>query len=120
MRHIAVLLAALALAGAAAAHDPSVGPHGGVKVDAGAYHVELVPTGTRVEVHVTGAADAVVPVEGFTGTAVLLIGGKPQRIALSPAATGVMSGDAGVEVPAGVKGAVQLTAPDGATVTGKF
>jgi hypothetical protein len=56
----------------------------------------------------------------MTGTAILLIDGKPVRVALVPAAPGTLSADTGVAVPSDVKGAVQILGADGVTVQAKF
>lgn len=116
-----ILLAVLFLAGPVAAHEPGIGPNGGMRVDAAPYRLELVPAGTLVNVHVTlDADDSVADTSGMTGTAILLLDGKPVRVQLAPAAPGVLSADTGVTVPVDVKGAVQLTIPDGTTVQAKF
>jgi hypothetical protein len=114
------LLALFFLATPAAAHEPGIGPNGGMRVDAGPYRVELVPAGTMVNVHITMDDDSAVDTSTMTGTAILIIGGKPVRAPLAPATPGVLSADTGVEVPADVKGAVQLTGQDGKTVQAKF
>lgn len=115
------LLAVLFLAGPAFAHEPGTGPNGGLRVDAAPYRVELVPAGTMVSVFVTlDSDDSVVDTSGMTGTAILLIDGKPVRLPLAPAAPGVLSADTGMAVPMDVKGAVQLTGPNGKTVQAKF
>ncbi|WP_430389801.1 hypothetical protein [Blastomonas fulva] len=108
------------LAAPAAAHEPGIGPNGGMRVDAGPYRVELVPAGTAVNVYVTMDDESDIDTSKMTGTAVLLIGGKPVRISLAPATPGILSADTGVEVPTDVKGAVQLVGPDGKTVQAKF
>ncbi len=102
------------------AHEAGIGPNGGMRVDAGPYRVELVPNGTRVDVHVTFDDDSAVATETMTGTAILLLDGKPVRTPLLPATPGVLSADTGIAVPDGVKGAVQLTGADGKTVQAKF
>ena len=56
----------------------------------------------------------------MSGTAILLIAGKPVRVPLSPVEPGTLSADTGVAVPAGVKGAVQILGADGVTVQAKF
>lgn len=113
-------LALLLLASPAAAHEPDIGPNGGMRVDAGPYRVELVPAGTMVNVHVTLDDDSAVDTTKMSGTAILLIDGKPVRAPLAPATPGVLSAETGVAVPAEVKGAVQLTGADGTTVQAKF
>lgn len=102
------------------AHEAGIGPNGGMRVDAGPYRVELVPNGTRVDVHITMDDDSAVATEAMTGTAILVLDGKPVRTPLVPATAGVLSGETGLIVPEGVKGAVQLTDPDGKTVQAKF
>jgi hypothetical protein len=106
---------------AAVAHEPGIGPNGGMRVDAAPCRIELVPAGTIVNVHVTlNAENSVVDTSGMTGAAILLIDGKPVRVPLSPAGPGVLSADRGVTVPVGVKGAVQLAGLDGTSVQAKF
>ena len=104
------------------AHDPRPGPNGGLKVDAGTrYHAELVAKGTpEVALFLYDAADKPIPSAGFRAQAILVIDGKTQRFALQPTDGSKLVGTAPVAVPAGVKGAVQLTAPDGSTAQAKF
>lgn len=117
MLRIASLI--LLLAAPAFAHEPGVGPNGGMRVDAGPYRVELVPDGTAVNVHITMDDDSAVDTAAMTGTAILVIDGKPVRAALAPVTPGILSAETGVAVPADVKGAVQIVA-DGKTVQAKF
>ena len=56
----------------------------------------------------------------MSGTAILLIDGKPVRVPLLPAEPGTLSADTGVTVPAEVKGAVQILGADGVTVQAKY
>lgn len=118
----ALALAALVNAGPAAAHQPRLGPHGGALVDAGSHHhAELVVDGSAtVVVHLSDMADAAVPSTGFKAEAILVVDGKPVRFALEPAEASRLVGTAPVPVPKGVKGAVRLTGPDGATAQAKF
>ncbi|WP_145109830.1 hypothetical protein [Cereibacter sediminicola] len=118
IRILAVLLGLAALP--VLAHEPSPGPHGGLKVDAGAWHAELVADGSpTVTVYLFDASDAPVSVEGWKGQATLVIGGAPQRFPLAPAGE-VLQGQAAAPVPAGSGGAVRLTSPDGTTATATF
>ncbi len=118
----ALALSAVLVAGPAAAHQPRVGPHGGALVDAGAHHhVELVADGSpTVTVHLSDLSDAAVPSTGFKAEAILVVDGKPVRFALEPAEPSRLVGTAPVPVPKGVKGAVRVTGPDGATAQAKF
>ena len=91
-----------------------------MRVDAGPYRVELVPSGTVVTVHITLDDYSAVDTAKMSGTAILLIDGKPVRVPLAPAESGTLSADTGVVVPAEVKGAVQILGVDGVTVQAKF
>jgi hypothetical protein len=119
---ILALLVLLATAPAALAHEPRPGPNGGLRVDAGSrYHLELVATGTPdVVLFLYDVNDKPIPSAGFRANAILVIDGKSQRFPLQPADGSKMTGTAPVAVPKGVKGAVQLTAPDGTTAQAKF
>lgn len=123
MRKLALALSFLALAASTAlAHEPRPGPNGGLKVDAGArYHAELVARGTpEVVLFLYDANDKPIASTGFRGNAILVVDGKTQRFELRPIDGSKLVGTAPVAVPAGVKGAVQLTAPDGMTAQAKF
>ena len=106
----------------ASAHEPRKGPNGGALVDAGSrYHVEMIATGgDEVVVVLSDTSDKPVPSAGFKANAILIVGGKTQRFALEPAEGSRLVGKAPVAIPAGTKGAIQLTAPDGATAQAKF
>jgi hypothetical protein len=117
-RSIAVALALLAEP--ALAHSPKVGANGGAQVDAGSYHVELVPDGTTLQVFLRDHSDKEVASAGFKGTAIFVVGGKPQRIPLTPAGTNKLTGTSPVALPKEPKGAVQITTPTGSTVQAKF
>ena len=100
-------------------HETS-GQHGGRVTDAGKYHVELVAKGETVDVFLSDEGQKPVPAAGFKGTAILVVGGKPARVPLEPADGNRLSGKASVALGESPKGAVQLTAPDVATTSGKF
>lgn len=114
-----ILMAALIVGAPAFAHDAK-GPNGGRLTDAGAYHVELVSKQTEIELFVSDAKEKPVAATGFKGLAILVIDGKPQRIALEPSGVGRLKGVAATPVPASVKGVIQLTAPDGTVSQAKF
>ena len=106
---------------AALAHEPRPGPNGGWKVDAAAWHAELVADGTpTVVVYLFDGSDEPVSAEGWSANAILLVDGAAQRFALVPDAEGRLSGTAAVSVPKDVKGAIQLVAPDGTTAQAKY
>lgn len=111
--------ALLAGAGSAWAHDAK-GTHGGRVTDAGAYHVEMVVKSDVVDVFISDAGEKPVATSGFKGMAILVAGGKSQRVVLEPVEGGRLSGSAAAALPNQPKGVVQLTAPDGKTIQAKF
>lgn len=118
----AAFLLGLAIgAGPAFAHEPAKGPNGGLQVDAGAYHAELVANGTpAVAMFLADAEGKAIPAAGFKANAIFVVDGKSQRFTFEPAEGSKLVGTAPVPIPVGVKGAVQLTAPDGKTGQAKF
>jgi len=121
-RFFLAALLGFTLAAPAFAHDPLPGPNGGLKVDAGArHHAELVANGTpQVVVFLYDANDQPVSAQGYRANAILVVGGATQRFALQPGEGNRLVGTAPVPVPAGTKGAVQITGPDGATAQARF
>lgn len=116
---LAMLLAGLALP--AVAHEPRKGPNGGALVDAGQHHVELVTDGTEtVVLYLSDLHDKPVAATGYKANAILIVGGKPLRFMFDKVEGAKITGRAPASVPAGVKGAVQLIGPDGATSQAKF
>ncbi len=103
------------------AHEAAKGRNGGLRVDAGPFHAELVVDGTtNVAVFLSDGDDKPVPAKDFKANAILVVDGKSQRFTLTPAEGSKMVGTAPAAVKSGVKGAVQLTAPDGTTAQAKF
>jgi hypothetical protein len=102
------------------AHDLPHGPNGGRVVDMGGHHVELVVNGTGVTVFVTDSNSKPVAVGDFKGLAIVTVGGKTVRIILAPQKDTRLTGTAPTALPAGVRGVVQITLPDGKTAQGRF
>lgn len=121
-RFVLAALLGLSLAAPAFADDPRPGPNGGLKVDAGArHHAELVANGTpQVVVFLYDQNDRPVAAQGYRANAILVVAGATQRFALQPGDGNRLVGTAPVPVPAGTKGAVQITGPDGATAQARF
>lgn len=110
--------ALLTSAGSAMAHEAK-GAHGGRVADAGAYHVEMVVKSDVVDVFISDQSEKSLAATGFKGTAILVAGGKSQRVVLAPVDGSRLSGSA-TALPNQPKGVVQLTAPDGKTIQAKF
>ncbi len=120
MRHIALGLFAAVLATTSAFGHEAKGPNGGRIVDAGDYHVELVASGSNVEVYVTDAGDKPVATDNFKALAILTVGGKSQRIELTSAGKNKLQGPAAGPIAGNPKGVVQLTLPDGKKAQGQY
>jgi hypothetical protein len=114
-----ILAAGLFATTAVCAHEVA-GKNGGRVTDAGKYHVELVAKDKTVDVYVLDGSEKPVPAAGFKGTAILVVDGRPARVALAPADGSRLTGTSEVPLTGAPKGAVQLTAPDGSTASGKF
>jgi hypothetical protein len=127
-KHLAFALALLAapavslpvLTAPAHAHEPRKGPNGGELVDAGAYHIEVIGRGSALEVLVSDATDKPLSAAGFKAMAIMVIDGRTHRIALEPSPDGKKLVGAAPSPISTVKGAVQLTSPDGKTATGRI
>jgi hypothetical protein len=118
---IAALVLAVLMPAVALAHQPRTGPNGGLMVDAGSYHAELLADGSEtVTLFLFDADDKPVESAGFKANAILVVNAKPVRFPLEPAGGQKLVGKAPSPVEPGAKGAVQLTAPDGTTAQAKF
>ena len=113
-----VSICALLMAAPAFAHDAK-GQHGGRVADAGSYHVELVAKGDKVEVYLIDHNNKQMPLAGYKGLAILSVDGKSQRIVLE-AGEGRLTGKASANLPNQPKGVVQITPPNGKTMSAKF
>ncbi|MDO9059637.1 MAG: hypothetical protein Q7U92_11555 [Bradyrhizobium sp.] len=111
--------ALLTSAGSAWAHEAK-GSHGGRIADAGSYHVEMVVKSDVVDVFISDQSEKPVMASGFRGLAILVAGGKSQRVVLAPVDGSRLSGSATAPLPNETKGVVQLTGPDGKTIQAKF
>ncbi len=122
VRLLLAALLGLSIAGPAFAHEPRPGPNGGLKVDAGTrHHAELVANGTtQVVVFLYDANDQPVAAKGYRANAILVVGGATQRFPLQADEANRLVGTAPAPVPSGVKGAVQIIGPDGATAQARF
>lgn len=120
LRQLSLALCLLVLPFTALAHEPRPGPNGGLKVDAGDGHAELVLDGTTtVTVYLFDANDVPVSAAGWAGQATLVVDGAAQRFPLV-AEGDVLKGTATAAVPTGTKGALRLTGPEGQTAIATY
>ncbi len=120
MNAIFLVITTLLLTPASGSAHDAKGPHGGEVTDAGSYHVELVVKSNTVTVFVSDKNEKPIAATGFKAIAILVVGGKAERIVMEPAGESRLSGTTAIVVPARPKGVVQLTAPDGKTAQAKF
>jgi hypothetical protein len=120
MTRILALVFSLLLATSATAHGPAKGTHGGIQVDAGDYHVEIVPGGKTLTLYMNDKEEKAIDAKGLRAVGLFVVGGKAQRIELTSAGANKLTGTAPVDLPATLKGSVQITLPDGKTVQAKF
>lgn len=111
----------LAIPALAYAHEAAKGRNGGLRVDAGKFHTEILLNGTAdVVVFISDGDDKPIDAAGFKATAILVVDGKSVRLPLTPQEGSKLTGTAPTPVKLGTKGVVQLTAPDGTSAQGKF
>jgi hypothetical protein len=119
-----VLAAAASLAPlplSAQGHSHGKGKNGGQLTDAGSYHVEAVAKGNTLTVYLNDHdTDKPIATIGFKGLAILVVGGKTERVTLAPVGQNALEGKAAVALGASVKGAVQITNARNSTVQAKF
>ena len=120
MKPKSLIVALCLFAWPAFAHETGRGSHGGRVVESGQVHVELVAKDNVVDVYLTDKSDKAVTAAGYKGVAILLVGGKSQRVVLEPAADNRLTGKSSTALTGSPKGAVRLTAPDGVTIQVKF
>ena len=112
-------VAPLPLAAQGDSHEK--GRNGGQVADAGSYHVEAVAKGNMLTVYLNDHdSDRPIAAAGFKGLAILVVGGKTQRIQLAPAGQNALTGRADAALPSSIKGAVQITDTRNSTVQAKF
>ena len=120
MRYIPLAAVAALWATASLAHGPDKGPNGGVQVDAGNHHMELVAEDTTLAVYLYDRNDKPIDAQGAKATGIFVIDGKSQRIELKPDGVNRLAGTAPTNLPPSPKGAVQVTLPDGQSLQAKF
>jgi len=116
---LGALLMILVQANGSFASD-AISQHGGRVVGEGDYHIELVTKADSVDVYLADHDNKAIRSAGFKGLAILIIGGKSQRIVLAPAGESRLSGKATGELPSAPKGVVQITLPNGKTIQARF
>lgn len=120
MKKAPILIAAVLLSTTVFAHGPNKGPNGGVQVDAGTNHVELVAKDQALAVYLYDQNNKPIDAKGAKATGIFVIDGKAQRIEMKPDGGNKLSGTSPVGLPRALKGADQITLPSGEGVQAKY
>lgn len=107
----AILFAAAVPALSAEEHDHS-SKHGGVIVEAGHHHLEVVAKDGLIEVHVEGEDGMPESVSGAKATAAVLSEGKKVDVALEPSGDNVLKGSGAFKAAKGTVIVLTLTMAD--------
>lgn len=96
---------------AADKHDDAHAKHGGVAVEAGTYHVELVAKGKSLTFYVNGHDDKPVAVKDAKATANVFSGKDKGNVVLTPAEGNAMKGETPFAIGSDAKIVVSFTLP---------
>ena len=105
---------------AAEKHDDTHAKHGGVAVEAGMYHVELVAKDKSLTIYVYGHDDKPVEVKGAKATANVFSGKDKANIALAASGPNVMKGETPFAIASNAKVVVSFTFPGKKTEQARF
>lgn len=109
----ALLCMSLAPAWAADDHDHDhASKHGGIVVEAGHHHLEVVASDGALELHVVGEDGAPESVEGATATAAVLSQGTKTDVSLAPAGAATLKGSGAFKAGKGTVIVITLKMPD--------
>ncbi len=115
-----VLALMLLLASPAMAQTSWSGPNGGVMVDAGSFHVELLVKNTEYRVNVFDHVDKPIAVADATAVATVMIGEDKEKVSLQPVAPNTLAGTGTIKRSGAAKVLVMLRVPDQATAIARF
>lgn len=97
-------------AGEAHSHD-GMAKHGGIVVESGHHHLEIVTRDGLIDIYVTGEDGKSEDVAGAKATAAILSGGKKVDVELTPGAGGSLQGKGDFTAGKGTVVVISLTMP---------
>jgi hypothetical protein len=106
------LLAAAAVPASGAEDHDHTGKHGGIVVESGHHHLEVVARDGVIEVYVQGEDGKPEDVAAAKATAVVLSEGKKVNVALTPDNGAALKGTGKFKAVAGTTIVVTITIPD--------
>ncbi|MFG1418966.1 hypothetical protein V5F38_12760 [Xanthobacter sp. V0B-10] len=101
------------------AHGAQKGPHGGALEDIAGVHAEIEVSGKTLTVHVLDGAGKGVDTTGFSGSAMLVLGGARQTLALKPSGE-TLVGEAPAPIAPGTAVTLVLKTAAGKSGQAKF
>jgi hypothetical protein len=96
------------------------GPNGGVMVDAGSFHVELLIKNAEYRVNVFDHVDKPIAIAQASAVATVMVGEEREKLTLQPVAANTFSGIGAVKRSGATKVLVMLRVPDQATAIARF
>jgi hypothetical protein len=96
------------------------GPNGGIMVDAGGFHVELLVKNTEYRVNVFDHVDKPILVAQATAVATVMVGDDKEKLSLQPVAANTFSGTGTMKRSGAAKVLILLKVPDQATAIARF
>jgi hypothetical protein len=96
------------------------GPNGGIMVDAGGFHVELLVKNTEYRVNVFDHVDKPILVASATAVATVMVGDDKEKLSLQPVAANTFSGTGTMKRSGAAKVLILLKVPDQATAIARF
>jgi hypothetical protein len=96
------------------------GPNGGIMVDAGGFHVELLVKNTEYRVNVFDHVDKPIPVAAATAVATVMVGDDKEKLSLQPVSANTFSGTGTMKRSGAAKVLILLKVPDQATAIARF
>jgi hypothetical protein len=102
------------------AQNSWTGPNGGIMVDAGGFHVELLVKNTEYRVNVFDHVDKPILVAQATAVATVMVGDDKEKLSLQPVASNTFSGTGTMKRSGAAKVLILLKVPDQATAIARF
>jgi hypothetical protein len=122
MKHVLVLIATLALAGAAAAQHAhgDKGPNGGQMLDVADVHAELLTSGNTITINIFDEGNNPIATKGFTASVLIVRGSERETLTLAPSGQNALKADSKKPVGPGAGVTVTLKTASGKTGQARF
>ncbi len=119
-----VILAAvamiLALRTPSAAEGVWQGPNGGMMIDAGSFHIELLVKNTEYRLNIYDHVDKPVAVAQATAVLTVMVGEEKEKLSMQPVGPNSLAGQGAMKRSGAAKVLVLLRVPDQASAIARF